>query len=72
MGSHIAAAPGEQLGVQRLARGSHLSRGIEGGESAGYSLQNQNVLIIETVYVLGGIQKGVNLYNCRVVVSTNY
>ncbi len=32
-----AAAPGEQLGVQCLAQG-HLSRGIEGGESAGYSL----------------------------------
>ncbi len=33
-----AAAPGEQLEVQCLAQGSHLSRGIEGGESAGYSL----------------------------------
>ncbi len=32
-----AAAPGEQLGVQCLAQG-HLSRGIEGGESADYSL----------------------------------
>ncbi len=32
-----AVAPGEQLGVQCLAQG-HLSRGIEGGESAGYSL----------------------------------
>ncbi len=32
-----AAAPGEQLGVRCLAQG-HLSRGIEGGESAGYSL----------------------------------
>ncbi len=29
-----AAAPGEQLGVRCLAQG-HLSRGIEGGESAG-------------------------------------
>ncbi len=37
VGSHIAAAPREQLGVQCLAQG-HLSRGIEGGESAGYSL----------------------------------
>ncbi len=27
----VAAAPGEQLGVQCLAQGSHLSRGIEGG-----------------------------------------
>ncbi len=33
-----AAVPGEQLGVRCLAQGSHLSRGIEGGESAGYSL----------------------------------
>ncbi len=32
-----AAAPGEQLGVRCLAQG-HLSRGIEGGESAGHSL----------------------------------
>uniref|UniRef100_A0A671T572 glutaminase n=1 Tax=Sinocyclocheilus anshuiensis TaxID=1608454 RepID=A0A671T572_9TELE len=29
---------GEQLGLRCLAQGSHLSRGIEGGESAGYSL----------------------------------
>ncbi len=36
VGSHFyAAAPGEQLGV--LAQ-RHLSRGIEGGESAVYSL----------------------------------
>ncbi len=32
------AAPGEQLGVRCLAQGSNLSHGIEGGESAGYSL----------------------------------
>ncbi len=31
MGSHIAEAPEEQLGVRCLAQGSHLSRGIEGG-----------------------------------------
>ncbi len=31
VGSHIAAAHGEQLGVRCLAQGSHLSRGIEGG-----------------------------------------
>ncbi len=35
VGSHIAAAPGEQLGVWCLAQvqvqGSQLSRGIEGG-----------------------------------------
>ncbi len=37
-GEHThAAVPGEQLGVQSLAQG-HLSRGIEGGESAGHSL----------------------------------
>ncbi len=33
-----AAVPGEQLGVRCLAQGSHPSHGIEGGESAGYSL----------------------------------
>ncbi len=33
-----AAAPGEQLGIRCLAQGSHLSCGIEGGESTGYSL----------------------------------
>ncbi len=49
VGSRIAAAPGQQLGVRCLAQGSHLSRGIEDGESAGYSLQNQNGLMIETV-----------------------
>ncbi len=38
-----AAAPGEQLGVRCLARG-HLSRVIEGGESAGHSLQLQKKL----------------------------
>ncbi len=32
-----AAAPGEQLGVRCLAQ-EHLSRGIEGGESAVHSL----------------------------------
>ncbi len=35
-----AAAPGEQLGVQCLAQG-HLSRGIEGGESAVHSVHLQ-------------------------------
>ncbi len=29
VGSHIAAAPGEQFWVRCLAQGSHLSRGIE-------------------------------------------
>ncbi len=38
-----AAAPGEQLGVWCLAQG-HLSRGIEGGESAGYSLPHLQFL----------------------------
>ncbi len=36
--SEHTAAPREQLGVGCLAQGSHLSRGIEGGESAGYSV----------------------------------
>ncbi len=39
MGSHVTA-PGEELWVRCLAQG-HLSRGIEGGESAGYSLPHQ-------------------------------
>ncbi len=47
-GAFYAEAPGEQLGVQGLAQG-HLSHGIEDGESAGYSLQNQNGLIIEAI-----------------------
>ncbi len=33
-----AAASREQLGARSLAQGSHLSRGIEGGENAHYSL----------------------------------
>ncbi len=37
VGSPVAA-PGEQLGDRCLAQGSHLSRGIEGGESTCYSL----------------------------------
>ncbi len=42
MGSHVTA-PGEQLRVRCLAQ-EHLSRGIEGGESAGYSLPHQQSL----------------------------
>ncbi len=38
-----AAAPGEQLWVRCLAQG-HLSRGIEGGESSGYSLPHLQFL----------------------------
>jgi len=37
VGIIYAAAPGEQMGVRCLAQG-HLSRGIEGGESAVHSL----------------------------------
>ncbi len=48
VGSHIAAAPGEQLGVWCLAQGSQLMV-LKVEESAGYSLQNQNGLINETV-----------------------
>ncbi len=44
VGSHVAA-PGEQLGDRCLAQGSHLSRGIEGGESTGYSLPHQQSLL---------------------------
>ncbi len=33
-----AAEPREQMGARCLAQSSHLSYGIEGGESAGYSL----------------------------------
>ncbi len=36
-------APGEQLGVRCLAQGSHLSRGIEGGESPVYSLPTPTI-----------------------------
>ncbi len=34
-----AAAPGEQLGERCLAQGSHLSHGIEGGESDSLSIR---------------------------------
>ncbi len=64
-----AAAPGEQLGVWCLAQGSHLSRGIEGGESAGYSLPpptipagvvpNSDLCQIITPLVLVGLGLGV-------------
>ncbi len=37
VGSHLCCGAGEQLGVRCLAQG-HLSRGIEGGESAVHSL----------------------------------
>ncbi len=37
-GAHQRCGTGEQSGVRCLAQGSHLSRGIEGGESAGHSL----------------------------------
>ncbi len=37
-----AAAPGEQSGVRCLAQG-HLSRGTEGGESAGHSLPTPTI-----------------------------
>ncbi len=36
--------PWEQLGVLCLAQGSHLSRGIEGGENARYSLPHRQFL----------------------------
>ncbi len=40
-GQPYAAAPQEQLGFGALLKGLTSVRGIEGGESAGYSLQNQ-------------------------------
>ncbi len=36
--------PGSSWGVWHLAQG-HLSRGIEGGESAGYSLPHQQSML---------------------------
>ncbi len=41
----IAAVPREPLGVLCLAQGSHLSRGIEGGENARCSLPHQQFLL---------------------------
>ncbi len=38
VGSHLCCGAREQLGVQCIAQGFHLSRGIEGGESAVHSL----------------------------------
>ncbi len=48
-----AAAPGEQLGVRCLAQGSHLSRGIEGGENACYSPTIPPRVTSPTLYPLG-------------------
>ncbi len=49
-----AAAPGEQLGVRCLAQGSHLSRGIEGGERALYIHSNPQPRVTSpTLYPLG-------------------
>ncbi len=36
--THTVKTHPEQMGVRCLAQGSHLRRGIEGGENAGYSL----------------------------------
>ncbi len=44
-------APGEQLGVRCLAQGSHLSRGIEGEESAGYSLWLESCRLLKTNFI---------------------
>ncbi len=53
-----AAAPGDQLGVRCLAQGSHLSRGIGGGESTSYLLhwqylQEMRLSTTPTLYTLG-------------------
>ncbi len=47
--SHIATAAGEQLGILFLLKGLTSVVVLKVEESAGYSLQNQNGLIIETV-----------------------
>ncbi len=47
--SHIATAPGEQLGIWFLLKGLKSVVVLRVEESAGYSLQNQNGLIIEII-----------------------
>ncbi len=70
IGSHIAAAPGEQSGFGALLKGLTSVVVLKVEESAGYSLQNQNVLDNWDRLSFGGIKKRVNFYHCRVVVST--
>ncbi len=79
VGSH-ATAPGEQLEVWCLAQG-HLSHGIEGGESAGYSLppptipagpeiQTHNLpLTSPTRYPLGHNCPKYNLIKAETIIS---
>ncbi len=47
--------PGEQLGVWCLAQGSHLSRGIEGGENARSRFKVQGSLLFVTYTIIQGI-----------------
>ncbi len=70
--THIAAAPGEQLGVRCLAQGSHLSRGIEGGKERWLFTPKSKWLDNWDRLGFWGIKKkGVNFHHCRVVVSTH-
>ncbi len=58
-----AAAPGEQLGVRCLAQGSHLSRGIEGGESTGYhSTHLQSLLDLRLEPTTFGLQVQLSIH----------
>ncbi len=43
VGSHLCCGVREQLGARCLGQGSHLSRGIEGGESAVHSLPSPTI-----------------------------
>ncbi len=56
VGSHIAAAPGQQLGVRCLAQGSHLSPGIEGGREC-WLFTPKSKWLDKTVKVSLGIKK---------------
>ncbi len=70
VGSHIDAAPGEQLGVWCLAQG-HLSHGIEGGRVRWLVTPKSKWLDNWDCLGFWGIKKWVNFYHCRVVVSKN-
>ncbi len=61
VGSHVAA-PGEHLEDRCLAQGSHLSRGIEGGESTCYSLP-------PSLLLLGEKKRSINISDCFVLVA---
>ncbi len=54
-----AVAPGEQLGVRCLAQGSHLSRGIEGGERERWTL-SRSLFRVRVTFVC----KGSHMLSC--------